>query len=175
MVIITHIRELLLTIALLIFASNVLQSQTKFDPDDLRRVTVCNPVVSYTFSCIPLWEYDRMNDTLIREDVIIDTLYPQMFIDMVNKSTDPNKTIYSYISSNDTVNINIVQFKYKKLYDRIEPLEYLITTTFTLTELPDIKFINFVFEGSLEIYNRVLNREKALGLIEEIKQLKKTP
>lgn len=171
----THIKEILLAIALLIIASNGLKSQTKFDPDDLIRVTVCNPVVSYTFCCIPLWEYDRMNDTLIREDVIIDTLYPQMFIDMVNKSTDPNKTIYSYISSNDTLNINIVQFKNKKIFDKIEPLEYLITTTFTLTELPDIEFINFEFDERLEIYNRVLNREKALGLIEEIKQLKKTP
>lgn len=171
----THIKEILLAIALLIISSNGLKSQTKFDPDDLIRVTVCNPVVSYTFCCIPLWEYDRMNDTLIREDVIIDTLYPQMFIDMVNKSTDPNKTIYSYISSNDTLNINIVQFKNKKIFDKIEPLEYLITTTFTLTELPDIEFINFEFDERLEIYNRVLNREKALGLIEEIKQLKKTP
>jgi len=174
MVIKTHIKEILLTIAFLVFASNGLQSQTRFDPDDLTLTTEC-PIVSYTFCCLPLWEYDRMNDTLIREDIIIDTLYPQLFINMVNKSTDPNKTINSYISSNDTLSINIVQFKYKKLYDRIEPLEYLITTTFTLTELPDIKFINFVFEGSLEIYNRVLNREKALGIIEEIKQLKKTP
>lgn len=174
MVIITHIRELLLTIALLIIASNGLQSQTRFDQDDLTLTTDC-PIVSYTFCCLPLWEYDRMNDTLIREDIIIDTLYPQLFINMVNKSTDPNKTINSYISSNDTLNINIVLFKYKKIYDKIEPLEYLITTTFTLTELPDIKYINFVFDGKLEIYNRVLNREKALGLIEEIKQLKKTP
>lgn len=163
-----------MTIVLLIIVSNGLQSQTRFDPDDLTLTTEC-PIVSYTFCCLPLWEYDRMNDTLIREDVIIDTLYPQLFIDMVNKSTDPNKTINSYISSNDTLNINIVQFKYKKIYDKIEPLEYLITTTFTLTELPDIKYINFDLEGRLEIYNRVLNREKALGLIEEIKQLKKTP
>lgn len=174
MVIKTHIKEILLTIALLIIASNGLQSQTKFDPDELTLRIEC-AIVSHTFCCLPLWEYDRMNDTLIREDIIIDTLYPQLFIDMVNKSTDPNKTIYSYTSSNDTLNINIVQFKYKKLYDRIEPLEYLITTTFTLTELPDIKYINFEFDERLEIYDRVLNREKALGLIEEIKQLKKSP
>lgn len=115
-----------------------------------------------------------MNDKLIKEDIIIDSLYSQLLVNMVNKSTDPNKSIYSFNSSNDTLYIKIRQFKYKKIYEKVEPLEYLLTTTFTLTELSDIKYVSFEFDGKMEIYNRVLNRDKALGLKEEIKLLIKS-
>ncbi|MFN3195414.1 MAG: hypothetical protein ACE364_05655 [Chlorobiota bacterium] len=151
-----------------------LQSQTNFDLDKLTNTTTTDSIISTTFCCLPLWEYDRMNDKLIKEDIIIDSLYSQLLVNMVNKSTDPNKSIYSFNSSNDTLYIKIRQFKYKKIYEKVEPLEYLLTTTFTLTELSDIKYVSFEFDGKMEIYNRVLNRDKALGLKEEIKLLIKS-
>lgn len=97
---------------------------------------------------ISIWIYDCMADTIVQvRKIKRDTLTFGKLISTINaKYRDKVKLDYLKIS-NDTIYVKIDNSVYlTQQMGTTGADEYMITATFTLTELPNIKYVNFDFE-----------------------------
>jgi len=122
---------------------------------------------------ISIWIYDCMVDTIIQaRKVDKDTLTSEKMINIIN-SKYQDEVILDFVNiSNDTIFVKIDNSEYlTQQMGTAGADEYMISATFTLTELPKIKFVNFDFEYGDHASPGTYNRKYYLDWIKENKEL----
>lgn len=117
-----------------------------------------------------IWAFSEMGDTIIKiRSMPIESLTPNKLIDLLNSKYTPSVTLEFDKISNDTVYVRIPnstvltqQMGSHGAYD------YMITSTFTLTELKGIEYVNFRFEWGDHAGPGVYSRDYFL---DELKQI----
>lgn len=95
-----------------------------------------------------IWKYDSMEDTIRKVRIVsIDTLSTGNLMAMLN-SAYIDKVILDYVKvSSDTIFVKIKDSKFlTQQMGSAGSMDYMITTTFTLTELKDINYVHFSFD-----------------------------
>ncbi len=124
---------------------------------------------------ISIWIYDCMADTIIQvRKVKGDTLTYGKLISAINtKYQDRVKLDYLKIS-NDTIYVKIDNSEYlTQQMGTTGADEYMIAATFTLTEMPNIKYVNFDFELGDHASPGTYNRKQYLDWIRKNKEMNK--
>jgi hypothetical protein len=124
---------------------------------------------------ISIWIYDCMADTIIQmRKINRDTLTFSKLISTINaKYRDKVKLDYLRIS-NDTIYVKIDKSEYlTQQMGTAGADEYMIAATFTLTELQNIKYVNFDFEFGDHASPGTYNRMYYLDRIRETKEMNK--
>ena len=124
---------------------------------------------------ISLWIYDCMVDTIIKTRAVDrDTLTPDKLINIINSKYTDRVTLAFLNISNDTIFVKIDNSEYlTQQMGTAGADEYMIETTFTLTELPKIKFVSFDFEFGDHASPGTYTRKYYLDWIKDIKKLNK--
>ncbi len=95
-----------------------------------------------------IWKYDGMEDTIIRmRNVLTDTLSANNLIALINREYI-DKVILDFVKVlSDTIFVTIKDSEYlTQRMGSAGAMDYMITTTFTLTELKGIHYVNFSFD-----------------------------
>lgn len=124
---------------------------------------------------ISIWIYDCMVDTIIQVRMVDkDTLISEKLISIIN-SKYQDEVILDFVNiSKDTIFVKIDNSEYlTQQMGTAGADEYMISATFTLTELPKIKFVNFDFEYGDHASPGTYNRKYYLDWIKENKELNK--
>lgn len=97
---------------------------------------------------ISIWIYDSMVDTVIQtRKVDKDRLTSEKLINVINSKYQDEVMLDLVNISNDTIFVKIDNSEFlTQQMGTTGADQYMITATFTLTELPKIKFVNFDFE-----------------------------
>lgn len=116
-----------------------------------------------------IWVYDSVNDKIIQTKKLgKDSLTYEVLIDIINY-TYQDKVRLDFVNiSNDTIFVEIENSEYlTQKMGTTGADEFMISATFTLTELPDISFVNFEFQdgdhATPGTYNRGLYYERVQG------------
>lgn len=117
-----------------------------------------------------IWAFSEMGDTIIKiRSVTTESLNPKQLINLLNSKYSPSVTLEFDKLSNDTVYVKIPnstiltqQMGSHGAYD------YMITCTFTLTELNGIEFVNFNFESGDHAGPGVYSRQYFLDQLKQI-------
>jgi hypothetical protein len=96
----------------------------------------------------PVWVYDVMEDTVKQVRTISkDSLTVDKLISIINSEYNSRIRLDFKSVSNDTIYVQIKDSEYfTQRMGTSGADEFMISSTFTLTELPNIKFVNFEFE-----------------------------
>ena len=95
-----------------------------------------------------IWVYDYAEEIPVRlNKVNPDTLTPEKLISFINKYRGQGKIILDLLkTSNDTIYVAIKNSTYlTQKMGTTGADDYVSTTVYTLTELKNIKYVNFVF------------------------------
>lgn len=120
-----------------------------------------------------IWKYDYMEDTIIRlRIVLIDTLSTDNLIAIINRGYI-DKVILDFVKvSSDTIYVTIKDSEYlTQRMGSAGSMDYMITTTFTLTELKDIHYVNFSFDYGDHASPGTYSRQYYLDLISSNKMI----
>ena len=101
-----------------------------------------------TADTISIWNYDCMTDTIYRvRDLKRDKLSVNKMINIINAKYNGKVSLDFVKIVNDTIFVKISDSEYlTQQMGTAGADEYMITTTFTLTELDEIDFVKFDFE-----------------------------
>ena len=113
-------------------------SDTVANPSEISKTEIYGPIYTY-------------NDTLgipVKKNAVKDDLSPEELIGLINKHHGTGKINLTYVeTSNDTIYVKIDDSAYlTQQMGTLGPHAYMATVTFTLTELPNVKYVNFNFE-----------------------------
>lgn len=152
-----------------------LQSHENFsdtrDNDSLSLVRIDQEI---TDDNISIWIYDYIADTIIQvRKLKRDTLSSAKLISIINaKYRDKVKLDYVKIS-NDTIYVKIDNSNYlTQQMGTTGADEYMISSTFTLTEIANIKYVNYYFELGDHASPGTYNRKHYLDWIRINKEMK---
>jgi alpha-N-acetylglucosamine transferase len=124
---------------------------------------------------VSIWIYDYMADTIIQlRKLKRDTLTSAKLIHLINaKYRDKVKLDYVKIT-NDTIYVKIDNSDYlTQQMGTTGADEYMISSTFTLTEMANIKYVNFEFELGEHASPGTYGRKHYLDLIRKNKEMNK--
>ena len=124
---------------------------------------------------VPIWIYDYMVDTIIQvRTVKKDALTSEKLIGILNLEYQDKVRLDFVNISQDTIFVKIDNSGYlTQQMGTAGATGYMISATFTLTELPDIKFVNFDFEVGDHALPGTYGRKYYLDWIKENKELNK--
>ena len=124
---------------------------------------------------ISIWIYDSMVDTVIQvRTVKKDTLTSEKLISILNLKYQDKVRLEFMNISHDTIFVKIDNSGYlTQQMGTAGATDYMISATFTLTELPNIEFVNFDFEVGDHASPGTYGRKYYLDWIKENKELNK--
>ena len=103
-------------------------------------------IIQDNTSILPLWEYDAEADTMIKHD-IPKNISVQMVVDEFNTRYDDFVHIDFFRQSQDTVYVKINDASYLTQRMRTTGAQaYLAELTYSMTEVPTVKYVNFDFQ-----------------------------
>lgn len=121
---------------------------------------------------ISIWVYDCMVDTIIQvRSVKKDTLTSEKLISIMNLKYQDKVRLDFVNISHDTIFVKIDDSDYlTQQMGTTGAIEYMILATFTLTEFPEIKFVNFDFEFGDHAWPGTYSRKYYLDWIKKNKE-----
>jgi hypothetical protein len=140
--------------------------------DSIRLTNSSKPDIELTRA---IWIYDVMADTIVQiKEVNRDILTSVKLIDLIN--TEYNNQVHIDFSriAGDTIFIEINNPDYLTQQMGSSGAEaFMISTTFTLTELPRIEYVNFDFQEGDHASPGTYSRKQYWDWLEENKKLNK--
>jgi len=121
----------------------------KYDPNSIDWKIGFDTMFTPPTDSISIWIYDYLTDMPLKNrEVKADTLTVRKLILFINTHKGGEKIHLDYLkSSNDTIFVTIKESTYlTQQMGTTGADDYMSTTTFTLTELRGIKYVNFAFE-----------------------------
>ncbi len=145
-------KTVLIVLITFLFLSCSKQGKSKTDLNKTQEVGFKNnqtdTIIKDKKETVAIWTYDCMLDTIIQERPVgKDTLTADKLINIVNTKYKDKVQLDLVNISNDTIYVKIGNSEYlTQQMGTSGADEYMISTTFTLTELTRIHFVNFDFE-----------------------------
>ncbi|MFH0761096.1 MAG: hypothetical protein V2A67_06300 [Bacteroidota bacterium] len=140
--------------------------------DSIRLINSSKPDIELTRA---IWVYDVMADTIVQiKEVNRDTLTSEKLIDLIN--TEYNDQVHIDFSriAGDTIFIVIKNPDYMTQQMGSSGADaFMISTTFTLTELPGIEYVNFDFQEGDHAAPGTYSRKQYWDWLLENKKLNK--
>ena len=124
---------------------------------------------------IAIWEFNCMNDTIIQKNKLVKKdINSKFLISLLNKKYNKKVKLNYIMTSKDTLFVTIEDSTIiTQQMGTCGAHAYLIESTFTLTELPNINYVNFNFEGGDHAVPGTYNRKYFLNKIKINKKINK--
>jgi hypothetical protein len=131
--------------------------------------------IEYPYNLHSIWVFDSMKDSIIQiHSVNRDTLSPELLVNLLNLDFTDKVHCEFVKKHDDTAFVRISDSEYlTQSMGTTGAYEYLISATFTVTELDEIEYVNFDFKEGDHANPGTYTRKHFIDEIENNKRLNK--